>query len=90
MSFIHRNIGYYYKINSFFGIKIIENNYYDIYKLILNNINFGRLIYFLISFVKQVLNIFVISLIMIIIYRQYRKDSFYWYKKVIASNGEEL
>lgn len=23
-------------------------------------------------------------------YKRYRKDSFYWYKKVIASNGEEL
>ncbi len=22
--------------------------------------------------------------------KRYRKDSFYWYKKVIASNGEEL
>ena len=23
-------------------------------------------------------------------YNRYKKDSFYWYKKVIASNGEEL
>ena len=23
-------------------------------------------------------------------YQRYRKDSFYWYKKVIASNGEDL
>ena len=23
-------------------------------------------------------------------YNRYRKDSFYWYKKVIASNGEDL
>ena len=23
-------------------------------------------------------------------YDRYRKDSFYWYKKVIASNGEDL
>ena len=22
--------------------------------------------------------------------KRYRKDSFYWYKKVIASNGEDL
>ena len=23
-------------------------------------------------------------------YNRYRKDSFYWYKKVIATNGEDL
>ena len=23
-------------------------------------------------------------------YKRYKKDSFYWYKKVIASNGEDL
>lgn len=23
-------------------------------------------------------------------FRRYKKDSFYWYKKVIASNGEDL